>query len=133
MFIPKNELKILEIETYAEVNNNNKIKNILVTTVVGVLGVAGGEPPIKFNIALTDKNLYIEAIGISAWGRLPESRYVEKIPLEKIKSFKVVDSSDKEFIEIITIKDKYYTFIRNNLNKDNLAEQMAKNIDKESC
>lgn len=130
MFIPKNELKILEIETYIEVNNNNKIKNILSNTVVGVLGVAGGEPPTKFNIALTDKNLYIEAIGISAWGRLPESRYVEKIPLEKIKSFKVVDSSDKEFIEIITIKDKYYTFIRNNLNKDNLAEQMAKNIDK---
>lgn len=59
MFIPKNELKILEIETYIEVNNNNKIKNILSNTVVGVLGVAGGEPPTKFNIALTDKNLYI--------------------------------------------------------------------------
>ena len=128
MFIAKNELKIVEIETYIEINNDIKKKDILSNILVGIFGVVGGETPTKFNITLTDKNLYIEAIGISAWGRLPESRYVETIPLEKIKSFKVIADNNKEFIELITVKDKCYNFIRDNFNEDNLAMQMAKNI-----
>ena len=128
MLISKNELKIVEIKVYVELEDKIKTGEVLVNAALGLFGIVGGEAPTNFNIALTDKNLYIEAVGLSEWGRLPESKYVETIPVEQIKLFNVTNDGNKELIEIKTTRHKSYNFIRNNFEGDNLAAQMAKNI-----
>lgn len=62
MLIANNELKIVEIETYVELEDKIKIGEVLTNAALGLFGIVGGEAPTNFNIALTDKNLYIELL-----------------------------------------------------------------------
>lgn len=126
--IKEDETLLYSIEADNVVDRNEKIANITMLTVVALFGVSGGEAPIKFNLSLTNKNLYLEAIGISGWGRLPETRYVEKILLKDIHEFSVKLDGQYEEIYIEAGKNVKLHLRRNNQNSDNIAQKISETI-----
>lgn len=126
--IKKDETLLYSIEADNVVDKNEKIADITMLTVVALFGVSGGEAPIKFNLSLTNKNLYLEAIGISSWGRLPETRYVEKIRLKDIHEFSVKLDGQYEEIYIEARKNVKLHLRRNNQNVDNIAQKISETI-----
>ncbi len=126
--IKEDETLLYSIEADNVVDRNEKIANITMLTVVALFGVSGGEAPIKFNLSLTNKNLYLEAIGISSWGRLPETRYVEKILLKDIHEFSVKLDGQYEEIYIEAGKNVKLHLRRNNQNSDNIAQKISETI-----
>lgn len=126
--IKEDETLLYTIEADNVVDKNEKIADITMLTVVALFGVSGGEAPIKFNLSLTNKNLYLEAIGISSWGRLPETRYVEKILLKDIHEFSVKLDGQYEKIYIEAGKNVKLHLRRNNQNLDNIAQKISETI-----
>lgn len=126
--IKEDETLLYSIEADNVVDKNEKIADITMLTVVALFGVSGGEAPIKFNLSLTNKNLYLEAIGISSWGRLPETRYVEKILLKDIHEFSVKLDGQYEEIYIEARKNVKLHLRRNNQNLDNIAQKISETI-----
>lgn len=126
--IKEDETLLYSIEADNVVDKNEKIADITMLTVVALFGVSGGEAPIKFNLSLTNKNLYLEAIGISSWGRLPETRYVEKILLKDIHEFSVKLDGQYEEIYIEVRKNVKLHLRRNNQNLDNIAQKISEII-----
>lgn len=126
--IKEDETLLYSIEADNVVDKNGKIADITMLTVVALFGVSGGEAPIKFNLSLTNKKLYLEAIGISSWGRLPETRYVEKILLKDIHEFSVKLDGQYEEIYIEAGKNVKLHLRRNNQNLDNIAQKISETI-----
>lgn len=122
--IMKDESILYEIQAENIILNENKVENTLGIIAVSLLGVVGGEPPVKFNITITNKSLYLEAIGLSSWGRLEESRYVQKIKFEDVKAFNVNYKEDKELIELTTNKNKTLYLARSNKENDDKVERI---------
>lgn len=128
MELKNGETILYSIEADNLVDNKKNICNINMKTLVALFGLVGGEEPIKFNIVLTNKNLYLEAFGVSSWGRLLETRYIEKIDLKEIHRFSVTLNGQFEMINIDAKKSTKLYLRRDNKKLDNIGQKMVEVI-----
>ena len=120
--ILNDEEVICSINSYKNIKTATKMGNVVTNILTG--GIAGGVVN-DFKLSLTPDNLYIQAIEYAVWGGLPEVLYTNKIQREDIKTFKVKNEENKEFITIIIVNDEELNFIRDNEQKNDLALIMA--------
>lgn len=104
-----------------------KKKDMISNFIGNLLTAAGGDIADKVYLTLTKDSLYLEYIGHGEIGYVEEIRRIDKLSLEDIKEFLIIVKDDEEVIKIAT-KNKEFSFIRDNLNKDNLALAMGKVI-----
>lgn len=126
--LKNNEVLLYSTEVDNLIENKEKISNIYLRVLLSLLGVVGSEDPIKFNLILTNQNLYLEAIGISSWGRLPETRYIEEISFKDITEFSVSLNEHYEFISIKAKKNINLHLRRDNKNLDNIGENISNKL-----
>lgn len=123
------ERVITSVEVYKETKDIEDSINTIGSIVVGVLlGGLGGEIPTKFNLILTEKHLCIEAIGLSAWGRLPETKYIEKIALTQVGTFMVTSEEGRDLVTIGLKNNKQEVFLRKNEKQDTFMYEVEKQI-----
>ncbi len=116
-----------EILCKIKVHKNISKKDIINNFIANIL-VIGGDIANDIFLILTKDTLYIEYKGHVALGYAEETRNIDKIPLNDIKSFEV---TSKDFDELITLTTSNTTinFIRNNNTKNNLALDFSKKLD----
>lgn len=122
-----NEKVLCVIKTSKNIKNSSVIANIFTNLALSAFGGVAEDIPSIFKLTLTEKDLYVEAIGNSTFGNLPETRNIDKISRKNIKEFNVESNGDQEIIKLINEKNKSVEFIRDNSKHDDLAQQM-KNI-----
>lgn len=120
------EKVIFSIKVYKEIEDSEVVKNVIGNVAVGLLGGVGGDIVTDFNLILTDKHLCIEAIGYSAWGRLPETRYIEKILFKDIEQVESRHVNSEDIINIKLKGKKEKVFKRKNKLHDSLVDDEMK-------
>lgn len=122
-----NEKVLCVIKTSKNIKNSSVVANIFTNLALSAFGGVAEDIPSTFKLTLTEKDLYVEAIGNSTFGNLPETRNIDKISRKNIKEFNVESNGEQEIIKLINEKNKSVEFIRDNSKHDDLAQQM-KNI-----
>lgn len=113
------------VQSHKEVKNSHVLANLIANT---FLGAVPGRITNDFKLTLTDKKLYIEAIGYSTWGGLQETLYTDSFPISAIEKFKVEDAEDELVIKIMVTNNTEMNFICNNINQRDLALAMSRLI-----
>ena len=99
-------------------------KDVIANFVGNLLTRAGADVADKVHLILTKDSIYLEYKGHAAIGYGEETRDIDCIPLYEIRDFSVKGKDEEELITITT-RTKELLFIRNNSNKNNLAQAMA--------
>lgn len=120
--LPEEEI-IMKLSVTRPIGNREVVSNF----VGNMLTRAGGDIAHAVKLILTKDTLYMEYIGHGAIGYAKETRDIEQVKLQDIKSFAVTVQDSEENIKIETDK-KEYTFIRDNTDVDSLALAMSKAI-----
>ena len=120
------DLKLKEEEIVMRITARKIVttKEVVANFVGNLLTRAGGDVADKVNIILTKDSIYLEYKGHAAIGYGEETRDIDCIPLYDIKGFSVEAKEEEELITITT-NGKEFLFIRNNSNKNSLAQAMA--------
>lgn len=116
----KEEEIVMKITARKIVNTKDVVANFVGNLLTG----AGGDVADKVNLILTKDYIYLEYKGHAAIGYGEETRDIDCIPLSEIIDFSVKLKDDEELITITT-RGKELFFIRNNTNKNQLAQAMA--------